>query len=179
MRTLFKIIILGCAITNVMAGTYPAKDDAHAQFCLEIFGLAMEHGKPIDGVSVKLYKENEELEWTEITSVVYHEHSFNFRLDANSYYTIEISKPGYVSRSVAVNTKIPNYIALETKFRYEFEVELFRTQQTFDEYYLDFPVALIRYDDKRDIFLNSAGYTKHIKSLMQGQAGKNKLYTQQ
>ncbi|MDF2436013.1 MAG: hypothetical protein K0Q95_389 [Bacteroidota bacterium] len=181
MKTFIKIFIVHCLITSAtFAGNFTKKEKTDAQFCLEIFGIAMENGKPVDGVSVKLYKENEELEWTEVTSVTYHEHSFNFRLEADSYYTIEISKPGYVVRSVGVSTKIPAYVALETKFRYEFEVELFRTQKELDEYYVDFPVALIRYDETRDVFMNSSFYTKHIKTMMnQFHTDKGKPYSKQ
>jgi hypothetical protein len=135
--------------------------------CLEILGIAMDSGnKPIDGVEVRLFRENNELEWTEITSVVYHEHSFIFKLEANEYYTIEISKPGFVTRSVGISTRIPDNISLKQLFRYEFEVELFREKKVSDDYYLDFPVALISYDSKRDVFDNNSAYTKHIKSMI-------------
>jgi hypothetical protein len=141
------------------------KDTVKSSVCLEVIGIALdENDLPINGVEVKLFKENEELEWTEITNVLYHEHSFLFNLDANEYYTIEISKPGYVSRSVGISTKLPSTVSFAPIFHYEFEVSLFKEQKINDDFYLDFPVALISYDPKRDVFDNSILYTNHIKT---------------
>lgn len=132
--------------------------------CLEIVGIALdETNKPIDGVEVKLYKENEELEWNEMTSVTYHDHSFVFNLDANEYYTIEISKNGFVSRSIAISTKLPAGVSAKPIFHYEFEVSLFKVKSG-DNFYFDFPIAIISYDSKKDVFDNSYHYTNHIKS---------------
>src|SRR3954462_6559092 len=69
-----------------------------SKVCLEVVGVAInENNEPVDGVEVRLLKENEEMEWVEVTSVTYHDHDFTFALDADSYYTIEVSKKGYVS----------------------------------------------------------------------------------
>ncbi|MCX6296139.1 MAG: hypothetical protein NTX97_08730 [Bacteroidetes bacterium] len=133
--------------------------------CLEINGLAIEKNVPINGVTVKLYKENEEMQWEEVTSVEYHEHSFNFNLKRNSYYTIEISKEGYVTRSIGISTKLPDNIITvgSAKFLFEFDVELFKEKKGVNDYYLDFPVALIKYNETNQIFEYDTKYTKHIK----------------
>ncbi len=133
--------------------------------CLEVYGIALDSAEqPINGVSVKLYKENDELEWTEVTSVDYHDHMFGFKLDVNEHYTIEVSKDGYVTRSVAISTILPSTVSLKQLFHYEFEVQLFKENKAMDDYYLDFPVALVSYDAKNDVFDNSTNYTKHIKT---------------
>lgn len=142
-----------------------------SRVCLEVLGIALdENERPIDGVEVRLYKENDELEWNEITSVTHHEHSFVFNLDVNEYYTIEISKNGFVSRSVAISTKLPADISLASIFHYEFEISLFKEKKGVDDYYLDFPVALISYDTKRDVFDNNYSYTAHIKTKIKESA---------
>ncbi|CAN5525432.1 hypothetical protein BH10BAC1_BH10BAC1_11830 [soil metagenome] len=103
--------------------------------------------------------------WEEITSVVYHEHSFSFDLNRNSYYTVEISKTGYVTRSVGISTKLPDAVKTDdVKFTFEFEVELFKEKQGVDDYYLDFPVALINFNELTEVFDYDTKYTKHIKS---------------
>lgn len=159
-------IMLAATLNTAFAGN-GQKEEGTKPICLQVLGIAMDAAnKPIDGVEVRLYKENEELEWTEITSVVHHEHSFVFRLETNEYYTIEISKPGFVTRSVGISTMIPDYVSLEEIFRYEFEVQMFKEKKGADDYYLDFPVALISYDAKKDIFNNNNTYTKHIKSMI-------------
>lgn len=151
---------------NSFAGNNNKIDTTSVQqkTCLEVLGIALdEKDQPINGVEVKLYKENDEMEWTEITSVYHHEHSFLFKLEANQYYTIEVSKQGFVTRTVGISTNIPSNVSLKQLFRYEFEVSLFKEKKGMDDFYMDFPVALISYDTKNDVFENNYAYTKHIK----------------
>ena len=143
------------------------KDSSNSKKCLEVVGFAIDqYNKQLEGVQVTLYKENDEMEWIEVTSVVYHEHSFLFSLDANEYYTIEVSKPGYVTRSIGISTILPANVSMKDLFKYEFEVSLFKEKKGVDDYYLDFPVALISYDSKHDVFDNNNAYTKHIKTMI-------------
>lgn len=152
------------------AQTKKVKDDTTV--CLQIIGIAIEKNVPIDGVVVKLYKENEELHWEEITSVVYHEHSFSFNLNKNTYYTVEVSKNGYVPRSIGISTSLPdNVIIGDVKFTFEFELELFKEKKNVDDYYLDFPVALIKYNETSQVFEYDSKYTKHNKSKINETTG--------
>lgn len=142
-------------------------DSVKSSTCLEVLGIAIdEGGKPIDGAEIKLFKENDELEWSEITSVFYHEHSFVFNLDVDGYYTIEITKPGYIKRLIGISTKLPSNVSYEEIFHHEFEVTLLQEKTEISDYYLDFPVAIIKYDPKRDVFDNNYVYTTHIKTKM-------------
>lgn len=170
------IAIIFILRTDMYAGDPVKNDSIESVLCLEVVGIAVnEKNEPIDGVEVKLYKENEELEWVEITNVSYHDHNFIFKLDANQYYTIEISKAGYVKRSVAISTAIPQNVDLEILFKYVFEVGLFREKKGMDDFYLDFPVALISYNEQNEVFENSNSYTKHIKTKIK--ESENKVET--
>lgn len=143
-----------------------------AEVCLEIQGLALdENNKPINGVEVRLLLENEELEWIEVTSIPYHEHGFKFSLLPNKQYTIEVSKQGYVTRSIHISTKIPAYVDLVQAFRYEFDLQLFKEKKGVDDYYLDFPIALISYDSLKAVFDYSRNYTTHIKTKIKETTG--------
>ncbi|HEY0031045.1 MAG TPA: hypothetical protein VGC65_09825 [Bacteroidia bacterium] len=141
------------------------KDSLESKECLSVVGIALnEKNEIVDGVEVKLFRENEEMEWVEITNVAYHDHNFTFVLDVNEYYTIEISKPGYIKRSVAISTKLPANVNIKTLFKYGFEVVLLKDKEENDNYYLDFPVALISYNERTEVFENNNNYTRHIKS---------------
>ncbi len=133
--------------------------------CLRILGMAVENKTPLDGVQVTLYKENDELEWEEVTSVEEREHHFLFNLLGNSYYTIDIVKPGYVKRSVGISTMLPQNVKVgSVKFTFDFEVDMLKEKENVDDYYMDFPVALIGYDKTKKSFQYNAKYTKHIKA---------------
>ncbi len=165
-------IILAFVTYNLAFGQKKEKRENDSTTCLQIIGLAIEKKIPIDGVIVKLYKENEELQWEEITSVAYHEHSFSFDLSKNAYYTVEVSKAGYVTRSVGISTKLPgNIIVGDVKFTFEFEIELFKEKKHADDYYLDFPVALIKFNETNEVFEYDSQYTKHIKTKINETTG--------
>lgn len=135
---------------------------------VHVVGVAVENTIPIDGAIIRLFKENEELEWDEISSVPHHDHDFTFDLLLNSYYTIEVSKPGYISRSVVILTTVPEPKSiLEDKYHFQFIVELFKEQKGVDDFYLDFPVALIKYNQKKDHFEMNLNYTDHIKNKIE------------
>jgi hypothetical protein len=155
------LVLLTVLVLSFSAKAQTAKPDSAV--CMEIVGIAMADKVPLDGVDVTLYRENEEMEMTEVTSISYHEHSFVFKLNKDSYYTIEVLKPGYVKRMIAISTKLPKGVMTDPIFRYEFEVELFKEQKNTDDYYLDFPVALIDYDVKKDAFVSHGKYTSYIK----------------
>ena len=163
-----SIIFISFFMATDMFSSDPVKQVLlESSECLEIVGIAVnEDNEPLDGVEVKLFKENEEMEWVEITNTSYHDHNFTFKLDANQYYTIEIFKEGYVKRSVVVSTKIPKNVDLRVVFKYGFEVVLFKEKRWMDDFCLDFPVALISYNEKSEVFENQIIYTKHIKSKM-------------
>ncbi len=162
-KKLFTGIIF---MSSVCFANEPIKNDSiKSNECLAVIGIAVdEKNEPIDGVQIRLYKENEELEWAEVTNVAYHDHNFQFILDANQYYTIEVSKPGYLKRFVAISTVLPNNIEITPIFTFEFDVVLLKEKKIVDDYYLDFPVALISYNKKSEVFENNNNYTNHIKT---------------
>ncbi len=143
--------------------------------CLEVVGVAVMNKNPLDGVNVTLYQENEQMEMDEITSVAYHEHGFMFKLERDQYYTIEVAKPGYVTRMIAISTKLPMAVIADPVFRYEFEVELFKEKKGINEYYLDFPIGLIDYDVKKEVFVSHGKYTSYIKNKIKDSMIQTKL----
>lgn len=161
--TLFLVLLFSFSIRS---NAQTQKDSGYDTInCLKIIGLAVEEGVPIDGITVTMYKENEALEWDEITCVKDHEHRFLFYLQPNSYFTIEVSKDGYVSRMIGISTALPEDVLKKgKKYLFDFEVTMFKKTKGVDTYYLDFPVALIAYNIKNKRFENNANYTKHIKT---------------
>lgn len=140
--------------------TGPRKDN----ICLEISGIAIsEYDLPLEGTRVVLYQQNEKKAMIEITNVKNENRFFSFNLERNQDYTIEVSKPGYVSRKISISTHLPAEVKLSPVFYFEFEIDLFKEKIGMDDYYLDFPVALVSYDKKRDVFDIQHKYTENIK----------------
>lgn len=171
-----KLLIGIILISSVSYINTPLKNFNKSKECLEVIGIAIgENNEAIDGIGAKLFKKNEEMEWVEITNVPYHYHNFSFTLDVNEYYTIEISKSGFVKRSVVISTILPTDVSVKPLFSFGFEVILFKEKKGIDDYYLDFPVALISYNKKSEVFENNHTYTKHIKTKVKESEQKVKV----
>lgn len=169
--SVLRVFVL--SICSVFAFTAKAQPDLAIgdSICLKIQGLAMSKGLPIDGVNAKLYKESEETEMVEVTSVSHHSHDFFFNLSKNSFYTIEVSKPGYITRMISISTKLPENVKIDPIFEFQIELEMHEEKQGVDDYYLDFPIALIDYDAKKDVFVAHGKYTAYIKSKINESLG--------
>lgn len=177
MKKILIITVLGMIfISSVGYVNIPEKKQLENEKCLEIIGVALnEKNELLDGVEVKLFKKNDEMEWVAITSVPYHNHNFKFILDENEYYTIEVSKTGYVKRLIVVSTMLPGNVSPKPIFSFGFEVMLFKEVKEADDYYLDFPIALIGYDAKKKVFDNNYNYTFHIKKNIKAELNKVKV----
>lgn len=174
-HTFFCILLLKLCISGQLLA-----QQIDTSICLQVIGIAVHKTLPLDGVTIILYKENEELVWEEITSIPYHDHSFSFNLQRNSHYSIEISKEGYFSRLVSIDTRLPEYVQVgsNNRFIFEFEVDFVKKVKMKDDFYADFPIAIISYNVSTGVFENHDDYTKHIKEKIikgiKGEATVNK-----
>lgn len=166
MKTIIKkILTVSILMPSLAFSNIQSKNDTIISFeCLWVVGLAIdENNIAVDGVEVRLFKQNEKIEQIEITNKQHQYHNFMFILEANEYYTIEVSKPGFVKRSIVFYTELPSDTNIKSPLKYEFEVVLFKEKKTDDDY-LDFPIALVRYNKKNKAFENNINYTKFIKT---------------
>lgn len=118
--------------------------------------------KILRGAKINLHRENQVIQTFEDTSM----HQYTFKLQRNQYYTIEISKPGLVTRLIAVDTRLPNDFVYEHSFDHDVMVSLFNELEQvkgLDTYYLDFPIGIIYYNDDQDELMFRKKYTRHIK----------------
>jgi len=89
--------------------------------------------------------------------------SFKFLLKKNTVYTIKISKRGYISRLVCVDTKLAD--VMDDLYSFSFETKLINAEESgkLNKEFLDFPIALIYFDSKKDCFVYDKEYTSRIK----------------
>lgn len=127
--------------------------------CLELCVRPAIGGTYQSGVTITLYCGNEVVERidsTERTRVF-------FTLKRDRYYTVEVSRKGYVSRLVGVSTAMPHNVVLKPIFRFECDVELPRAMEGVDDFYLDFPAGLVRFDKRDESFEHSIKYMSWIR----------------
>lgn len=138
--------------------------------CLAVVGKLTNNGRKISGATVQLFRGNQEVEKV----VYYPEKEFLFLLEPNSVYTVVIEKEGLVTRSVRFETTIPeeDFHAKKKKrlYYFDFELEMVTENQIESSHsFVDFPIAMIKFDEKRKVFDYSKSYTQHIKKEI-GQA---------
>jgi len=138
--------------------------------CLQVIGSALdENGFPLSGIEIILLKDNEELVKQMVYSDEDAQNMIFYGLTRNAHYSIVISKEGYVSRLISISTDLPDDVKIRKNiFVFEFEVSLYAVSDTDNNYYLDFPIAIISYDPASDGFVNHNQYTQHIKKKIQG-----------
>jgi hypothetical protein len=86
-----------------------------------------------------------------------------FSLQENSNYTIVFSKPGYITRSISVDTHIPEEMITGPVYSFEFELGMLEEDVALNTYYLDFPIALVGFNKKTERFEYNHGYTDKIR----------------
>lgn len=160
-------LLLALASFSALAGK-GAEDDnkkparSNAPNCVEVTARPLINGEPISGVSIVLYCGNEEVMRIDSTE----KSKTEFTLKRDQYYTVEIKRPGYAPRLVGIYTNIPAAVPLKPLFRYEFEVEMAPQLQSTDDFYLDFPVALVSFNKKNEAFEPHKKYLKVLKKEM-------------
>lgn len=119
----------------------------------------MANGVAGEQFSVTLFKDNEE-----VTRLLPSKHSaFQFALDLDSYYAIRITKEGFREKLVYVDSHLPE--GVEKYDAYECVVNL-ETADRFDHsnpFYLDFPSALVRWDNEKQSYDHSDQYLDDIQ----------------
>lgn len=97
------------------------------------------------------------------TKTIKGNNSFKFNLKKNGWYTVRISKEGYVSRTVSIDTKLSE--GHDGFYKFQFETELIDEQEalTLNKDALNMPIAYISYDPKKHWFTHNATYTNMVK----------------
>jgi hypothetical protein len=101
----------------------------------------------------------------EIDSVILKDNKtkFKFILARNSTYAIRISKKGFVSKYVSINTDMP--VDDEVIHRFVFETPLLKKDAMahLNREAMDLPIAIIHFDTKKRCFNYNKEYTASIK----------------
>jgi len=129
---------------------------------LPVFGQVFEEGAKCEGASVKVYIDNDELGTFPVTK----KGSFRLELDLNKYYTIEVSKDGYVTKRIALNTAIGDDIVNYPAYDCFVNLTTVSGLNGADMDYFDFPAAIVRYDSKMGGFYHNDHYLTHIGDKM-------------
>lgn len=150
-----KITLL-LAIPFFIFSSFKMSDD----HCLEIKGTVLDaKDKKLDKVKVILMENGKELSSMETKC------PFKMEFPRNHYYSMIISKEGYLPAVIIIDTNVPvNH--KECGFHFEFHYNMIAENNDYNKDYVDFPAAVVKYMKSTDEFLISDKYNKHIKKLI-------------
>ena len=140
-------------------GKLPYNKDSAS--CLQVDGKIVNANKGDDGVcTIELLTSNKV-----ISSLILKggKKKFKFLLGKNASYTIRISKQGFITRLVCIDTKMERLEEDFYTFSFETELVLNTNSAKLNKEFLDFPIALVYYDSKKDCFVHDKSYTSKIK----------------
>lgn len=91
---------------------------------------------------------------------------FDLDLKLNCDYVISFSKPGYITKKIALNTNSPGDRAAQGFYPFNFEVNLFKQYDGVNIVIFNQPVGKISYNRLIDDFDYDTDYTKQIQSAL-------------
>ncbi len=133
-----------------------------AQGKFVINGRLKVEGGGLDGCRMVVYKNGEK--HRTITSDL---QRFSLELELNESFILSFEKPGFVTKKLSFNTRVPA-TADPTGFRpFEFVVALFKQYDGLNTVVFNQPVGMIRYDAALGDLDYDTDYTKSIQSALQ------------
>lgn len=126
---------------------------------LKIGGIITAKTDKLDQVLVELYEQNKMVDAYETKK----NGKFKFALYNNHIYTIMLTKSGYHTKKITVDTRVPS--DFNDLIDYAFDIELDeKAEELADdkETLLEYPIAIISYDSKQNAFIYDKNYTKGL-----------------
>ena len=93
--------------------------------------------------------------------------TFKLALEKGTSYTIRISKEGYHEKAVFVDTRVPENVEMrDGGYACVVTLEPADRYAQADPFYLDFPSAVVRWDEARGEFAHSESYLTDLAGKM-------------
>src|SRR4051812_2083445 len=145
MKTLFQLItfktILFLLSFVAISSNTKAAHSKDSVFCLKIKGRIVNADEGYSpGCKVELLTNKGVVDSTIIRSS---RNKFSFKLKRNTYYAIRVSKSGYVTRLISINTAFPTEIHDLCEFSFDTQLLAEEDAKEMNHDALDFPVALV------------------------------------
>jgi len=110
-------------------------------------------------VQVQIYRDNELIQ--EIPNA---RSKFTVSLDLDNTYTVVLNKEGYRSKSLFMDTGVPEHQIQYSAYACTLNLEAESKFMHSDPFYMDFPGAIVRWDDEVKGFMPQLAYLTDIQS---------------
>lgn len=147
------VFILICCLSFSSFGLSSKRDS------IQLTGKVFNNKEKVTGLIINVYRENELIKTEHIRS----SHHFRLYIPKNSMLTIEITAPNFHTKTFFFDSTVPD--GLRKLPGYQFDMDIFSESELegVNTSMLDFPAGLVKYNEKKKIFLRDKAYTKKIK----------------
>lgn len=161
MKKVVNILILSFCFIIAVARAGSSVGTASDTPVLEILGVVVNADQGIDKeCTVELICGNNTVETITLKNG---RKNFTFRLVKDKYYTIRISKNGYLARLVGIDTKMDDDLVDLYEFAFETKLIDVKQSEKVNKDLADFPIAIIYFNDRKECFDYNRKYTASLK----------------
>ena len=127
---------------------------------LQLLGIIFNNNSQARDVVVNIYDHNKIFKQIHVKS----SNRFVTYIPINSIMTIEITAPDFHTKRFIMDTTVPNKIK-KSQLKYNFDIDIFREEELkhINTSFLDFPVGLVSFHNKKAEFIRNKKYTKRMK----------------
>ena len=162
MKHHFLILALLISTTDAMSQRLVDKREQAEGWYLPVHGQAFIDGKKTDGYLVRLYEENEYKGEVPVDK----KGRFLLELDIDKTYTVELTKEGYERKLMLIDTQLPEGLVEYPDYECYVNLTPEEAHQGKQDFYTDFPTAIIRWDGEMEGFYHSEHYLEHIQNKL-------------
>lgn len=150
------ILVLLCLGSQTL---YAAPCPKDSNLVLQVKGLIYCDGVIASGVHINVYEDNDFV-FAQKSNIL---GRFSIELDLGKHYTLELSRPGLITKRIVFKTTIPDKVKhLEI---YPMDVELFWNNTNKDISELDYPVGVIQWIGNLNTFHDYVPYSNKMRAL--------------
>jgi len=127
---------------------------------LELKGIIFNEDTKVADAVVNIYNHNK------LFKKIYVKSSSRFvtNLPLNTILTIEITAPEFHAKRFVIDSKVPEKLK-RSQLKYDFDIDIFTEKElkNINTSFLDFPVGLVSFDLRKEVFHRNKKYTKRMK----------------
>ncbi|MBK7970062.1 MAG: hypothetical protein IPK08_14605 [Bacteroidetes bacterium] len=162
-RTSFSFFLRPAILTLLLLASHILQLQAQGTGYLEVVGSVLQSNKGLEGAELTVMKGNEKVDLVSTNA----SGKFIVNLELNNNYVIIFSKNGNISKTVEIDTKVPEE-SKDQIYSYKFKIDLFQKVEGVTEpESISKPVAKLGYSETVDDFDYDSNYTSARKSELE------------
>lgn len=120
-------------------------------------GLIYNDKNRVKNIEVKIYMNNELIKVVKART-----NRFRTNLPVNSRLTISVGAEGFHTKRFIFDTNLPSGTKIPD---YDFDIDIFKEEELagINTSFLDFPVGLVSFNEKKGVFVRNKKYSKQMK----------------